>query len=85
MPEIASSQLLQVPQATGQAAATPGSLQRLIVSLVATQTQPLDIFLPSFRILSLRGESTQLELDGACVNAPDGDCDGMFVVFTVGA
>jgi len=85
--------VLHVLHATGQAAATPGSLQRLMTSLFPAHSQDLEILMPFFRILSRIGESTQFDpvgdsestSDGDCDNAFDGDCDAFFVGVSVGA
>jgi len=55
----------------GQEAETPGSLQRFLVSLVATQVQYLETYgfgLPTVGIFSLRAESLHVK-DGEPVGA----------------
>ena len=54
-----SAQVSQLPQVTVQAAETPGRLQRVAVSTLATHSQDLVMILPSLGILSLRGLSLQ--------------------------
>jgi len=67
--------VLHVLHATGQAAATPGSLQRLMTSLFPAHSQDLEILMPFFRILSRIGESTQFDPVGDSENSFDGDCE----------
>jgi hypothetical protein len=70
---VGSAQVSQDSQVIGQAADTPGSSQRFLVSLVATQLQYLETYgfgLPTVGIFSLRVVSTQLMVgvaDGAGV------------------
>jgi len=67
--------VVQVPQVIGQAADTPVRAQRLVVSLVATQLQYLEMVFPSFTIFSLSGVSTHGKVAaavGAGVGAPVG-------------
>ena len=59
-----SAQLSQLPQVTGQAAETPGRLQRAEVSVLATHSQDLVMTFPSLRTLSLRGLSLQTDGEG---------------------
>mmetsp|Transcript_12522 Transcript_12522/g.18962 ORF Transcript_12522/g.18962 Transcript_12522/m.18962 type:complete len:160 (+) Transcript_12522:283-762(+) len=63
-----STQLAHVPQVTGQAAATPGRAQRILVDLLAAHSQDLVILSPSLVILSLKAESTQAVI-GVAVGA----------------
>ena len=77
-PDTGSTQVVHVPHVNGQAASTPGRLQRLATSLRPTHEQFLEIMIPSLKILSRSGESKQLATVGDCDGNCDGDCDDSF-------
>ena len=72
---VGSSQVAHVPHVTGQEAATPSSAHRLIVSLLATQLQLLEILLPSLIIFNRKAESAHAMV-GSIVGLFDGEVVG---------
>lgn len=76
-----STQVEHVPQVDGQIAETPSHVQRVVVDLLATQAQSLNILRPLFLIIrNRRRESLQLDGDatGELVG-PDPDATGELV------
>lgn len=77
-----STQVVQLPQVTGQAAETPSNAQRFLVSFSSTQVQYLEIVLEPLTIFNLRAESAHGAVGdavGVAVGVPVGDAVGVAV------